>query len=312
MVGLWAIRKRGGKPHHAGTNAHAPATAAGPDFLCIGAQRAGTSWLYQQLAAHPDFWMPPVKELHYFDQFGRGAVMPRPRDERDNRFFARLKELSERMYIDVDDYARLFEAKECLRSGDITPAYSTLNEEIVERVVTRFAEAKVIFFARDPVERVWSSFSLAVREKMIPAFDAADPEAVMRNLLHPGVLLRSYPSKIVARWKRYVRTESFRVFFFDDLKADPAAMRRSVLEFLGADPDKRGRRLRPEHNSDAKREKLPLTEKVRALLAQFFHDELKACARELGGAAKSWPARYGFSLICLVAQLVDNFDPFLL
>ena len=29
-----------------------------PDFLCVGAQKGGTSWLYQQLESHPDFWMP--------------------------------------------------------------------------------------------------------------------------------------------------------------------------------------------------------------------------------------------------------------
>ena len=40
---------------------------AGPDFICVGAQKAGTRWLYDQLAFHPEFWMPPVKELHFFD-----------------------------------------------------------------------------------------------------------------------------------------------------------------------------------------------------------------------------------------------------
>ena len=44
---------------------------SGPDFLCIGAQKGGTRWLYDQLQIHPDFWMPPVKELHYFDRRGR-------------------------------------------------------------------------------------------------------------------------------------------------------------------------------------------------------------------------------------------------
>ena len=39
----------------------------GPDFLCIGAQKAGTHWLYDQLQHHDDFWMPPIKELHFFD-----------------------------------------------------------------------------------------------------------------------------------------------------------------------------------------------------------------------------------------------------
>jgi hypothetical protein len=32
-------------------------------------------------------------------------------------------------------------------------------------------------------------------------------------------------------------------------------------------------------------------------VAQFFKDELRACARELGGPAREWPARYGFSLL---------------
>jgi hypothetical protein len=40
----------------------------GPDFLVIGAQRAGTTWLHQVLRRHPSLWLPPVKELHYFDK----------------------------------------------------------------------------------------------------------------------------------------------------------------------------------------------------------------------------------------------------
>ena len=40
----------------------------GPDFICIGAPKAGTTWIYKHLAAHPDVWIPLVKELHYFDR----------------------------------------------------------------------------------------------------------------------------------------------------------------------------------------------------------------------------------------------------
>jgi hypothetical protein len=47
---------------------------------------------------------------------------------------------------------------------------------------------------------------------------------------------------------------------------------------------------------------------VRACVAQFFEEELKDCAEELGGPAKRWPARYGFSLVILFAQLMDDFD----
>ena len=39
-----------------------------PTFLGIGAHKAGTSWLYKQLCKHHEIWMPPVKELHFFDR----------------------------------------------------------------------------------------------------------------------------------------------------------------------------------------------------------------------------------------------------
>jgi Sulfotransferase family len=281
---------------------------ARPDFLCVGAQKAGTSWLYRQLEPHPDFWMPPVKELHYLDNLNRTKRHgpPRSKDERDTCFLESIKELSMRSHIDLDSYGRLFCHKGSLLSGDISPAYSTLTDEIIERVVNHFPNLKVVFLARDPVERAWSQLSMGVRLGMINRFDAADPEEVIRNLLNPGVLTRSHPSKVVARWKRYVHPEDFRVYFFDDLKEDPAELRRSILLFLGGDPDKPSGGLNPHENSDAGRDKLRLTAKVRDRIAHFFEHELKACAVELGGRAKSWPSRYGFSLLLFFWDLLDD------
>jgi hypothetical protein len=273
-----------------------PTRGAGPDFLCIGAHKAGTTWLYQQLDSHPDFWMPPVKELHYFDQLSRvqRAAHPRCRDERDRRFLDRLKSLSAEAGIDLENYGRLFEPKVSLVSGDISPNYSTLNNKVVQQVVGYFRNLKVIFLARDPVERVWSHLSMEVHYRQIEPFDVTNIDEVNRNLLRRGMLLRSYPSAVVARWKRYVDPEQFRVYFFDDLQRDPAELRRSILRFLGADPDKPSGRLNADYNSWTRMEKLPLTNKVRSHLAQFFKKELKTCAARLGGPARDWPARYGF------------------
>jgi hypothetical protein len=295
---------RNGEEHHRSTG------DACPDFLCVGAQKAGTSWLYRQLERHPDFWMPPVKELHYLDNLNRTRRFHAPRrgDERDACFLEDMNNLGARFYLDLDSYGRLFCHKGPLLSGDISPAYSTLTDEIIERVVNYFPNLKVIFLARDPVERAWSQLSMGVRLGMISPFDATDAAEVIRNLLNPGVLIRSHPSKVVARWKRYVRPESFRVYFFDDLKENPAELRRSVLRFLGGDPNKPSGKLKPDDNRDAAMEKLRLTAKVRARIAQFFEQELKACAAELGGPAKRWPARYGFSVVIFLAQLVDDFD----
>jgi hypothetical protein len=282
-----------------------------PDFMCVGAQKGGTSWLYQQLASHPAFWMPRIKELHYFDLLSRPKTGPRhPRDGRDIWFLERVKELAGRSYIDLENYARLFEPKGPLLSGDITPAYSMLNDEIIERITGFFPNLKVIFLARDPVERAWSQLSMAVRVGMMRPFDVTNIDEVLRNLLHPGVLLRSYPSKIVARWRRHVRPDLFRLYFFDDLERNPTELRRSVLDFLGADPDAPSGRFRPDHNRSAGKEKLRLTDNVRSCVAHFFKDELLACAKELGGPAKGWPARYGFSLLWYFAGLADDLELF--
>ena len=269
---------------------------AQPDFMCIGAHKSGTTWLYQQLDAHPDFWMPPVKELHYFDQLSRvdRSAPPRCRDERDLRFLESLNSLSAKADIDLENYGRLFEPKGSLLSGDISPNYSTLSSKLIRQIVRYFPSLKVIFLARDPVQRFWSHLSMEVHYRQIEPFDATNIHEVNRNLLRRGMRLRSYPTAVVTRWKRYVHPDRFRVYFFDDLQRNPTELRRSILDFLGADPDKPSGQLKTDYNRWAGMEKLPLTIKVRSHLAHVFKKELKACAARLGGPAKEWPARYGF------------------
>ncbi len=96
--------------------------------------------------------MPSVKELRYFDSLSRvkRATPPRCIDERDQCFLERIIALSARCYIDLDGYSRLFEPKGSLLSGDITPAYSMLNDELIERIAIRFANLKVIFWSLIP------------------------------------------------------------------------------------------------------------------------------------------------------------------
>ena len=280
-------------------------TGMGPDFFCVGAQKGGTGWLYEQLRVHPDFWMPPLKELHYFDRLWRtpralrkaegriAATRQSARDERDLKFLELMEAEGKRSEVDLERYAELFSGKGELLSGDITPGYSTLEEELIERIVRRFSEAKVLFLARDPVERAWSHLSMWVRHGTIEPFRPDDLEAITEHLRLPEVQRRSYPSQIVRRWRKHVRPELFRVYFFDDIKRDAAAARGGIISFLGGDAGKRSGNLAAGHNPKARMEKLEFTESARAHLARFFEDELKVCAEELGGAAVEWPGRYG-------------------
>jgi sulfotransferase family protein len=307
MSWIWPFNGRSGNGH--GKNGDASkASAARPDFLCVGVHKGGTTWLYQQLDSHPDFWMPPLKELHYLDQLSRvkRVSSPRCRDERDRHFLESINNLSAKRYLDLEHYGQLFQPKGALLSGDISPNYSTLSNEVIRRVTRYFPNLKVIFLARDPVERLWSHLSMEVHYHQIEAFDVTDIDEVNRQLLRRGLLLRSYPSTIVARWKRYVHPDRFRIYFFDDLQRDPKELRRTILDFLGADPNKADVGVTAEHNSWATMGKLPLTEKVRSHLAQFFKKELKTCATRLGGAARDWPTRYGFSLVLFMWDLLDD------
>ena len=291
---------------------------ARPDFLCVGAQKGGTTWLFEQLNSHPDFWMPPLKEVNYFDSMSRSRHPDRAarsnlrlRDNRDRRFLKAMESLCSQHHIDLDRYAQLFAGKSSLLSGDISPAYCIVPEEIIAQIANRFPELKVIFIARDPVERVWSDLSMAIQTGGMRMFDTTDSDKVLRRLFHPDIIMRSFQSTVVDRWRRHIRPELFHIYFFDDLQSDPMELRRSIIHFLSADPEKSSGRVKAERKINETEAKLPLTDQIRAEIARFFEQELRTCATKLGGAAKKWPARYGLLSIAWFAQLVCDCDSFL-
>ena len=285
---------------------------AGPDFLCVGAQKGGTRWLYDQLQLHPDFWMPPIKELHYFDRRApsQASLNLRLRSQQDiARANRRQEELALRpldqrdvdfleAYVgmrwwwkDLDAYGRLFALKGERLSGDVTPDYSALGERMIARIMRRFPHTRVVFIARDPVERAWSHLTMHMRRGTVGR--GLDPDAVVKLLGQRFVATRSYPSKIVARWRRHVPEEQFGLFLFDDLVADADALRGRVLAFLGADPGKESGTIPAAFNRKQELEKVPLTPEIRDRIARHFAAELKASGKAFGGAAEGWAGRYG-------------------
>jgi hypothetical protein len=59
----------------------------GPDFIGLGAMRAGSTWLFELLYRHPQIWMAPIKELHYFDGGSRRRWMRHLRWRRQSGSF---------------------------------------------------------------------------------------------------------------------------------------------------------------------------------------------------------------------------------
>ncbi|HWA88976.1 MAG TPA: sulfotransferase [Rhizomicrobium sp.] len=284
----------------------------GPDFTCIGMGKAGTGWLFDTLLHHPDFWMPPMKELHYLDhripkirraeiqgnkprrkleRDRRARNMP-PLEERDFAFFEEIRTVTNKP-IDYRAYARLFRHKGTQLSGDVTPSYAAMEEELVAGAMGAFPKLKVIVLVRDPVARAWSHFTMKLRKNFAAEEDIFDPECLRRMLATPNNGAGYRASTTARRWRRHVPDEQFRVFFFDDLQAEPERISREILSFLGADPDKQAE---VRHNRKADHAKTEMTPEVRDFLIAAFTEELRACAEVFGGPALNWPAKYGVSL----------------
>jgi Sulfotransferase family len=285
----------------------------GPDFICIGAQKAGTRWLFDQLAFHPGFWMPPIKELHYLNGSKRFLRFARPLHERAarslrsaNRRRARAHErplaaediewLAARMWLhkrplDLDRYARLFNLRGDRLSGDICPPYAILPEEEVRAVRTRFPQARIVYLVREPVERFWSQYCMILRRH---PQDAPESLETVRAFMERGTgPEHSGLRAAIGRWRHGPGDANFGLYFFDELKSDADGLRRRIVGFLGGDPGEWGGTLPADHNRKAAYAKIEMAPDVRDYLVARFADEIRFAAAELGGPAAAWPAKYG-------------------
>lgn len=293
-----------------------PLGGPGPDFVCIGLQKAGTAWLFDQLDHHPDFWMPPIKELHYLDNqlkvkklpnyhkrvhadlemfnANRGAGHKRRFTERDVEFLDRAMEMVRRP-VDLSHYASLFKGKGDLLSGDITPSYSALPAEMIGRLAGHFPALKVVLLVRDPIERSWSQLNMHIRRGKMDDGEAAHWEAIKSRLTLPEVQARSFPSRSWRRWSSAFEPERIAHFFFDDIIERPAEVRAGIVSFVGGNPDKPSGPLPPGYNRKSVRSKVRMTDEIKARMVELFREELVACAATFGGRANGWLAKYGLA-----------------
>lgn len=283
-------------------------SAEGPDFFCVGLQKGGTQWLYDQLQHHPDFWMPPYKELHYFDRafpdakISRAAkrFLERPRrsavkrerrgdrdvDERDGDFYRQVSTMVGDKR-DLSLYASLFAHKGDLLTGDITPGYSTLGDRPIAALAERFSDAKVVMMLREPASRLWSQWLMDQREDGVPSGHELDFAKFKAFAGRKAVMKRSFPTEIAKRWSARFG-DRFRWFFLDDVAARPEETRAAILAFLGADPTIPST-LNADFNRKAKTRTPQRTPEIQALMRSLFETERRAGAKMFGGPALDWP-----------------------
>ena len=115
-------------------------------FMCIGAQKAGTTWLYEMLRAHPDLSLSHSKELHFWDwyrHYGLGwyrCQYPHTHNSNNNN-----NNSIDKCY------------------GEMTPCYAVLEDSSIREIRALFPQLKLIFIARDIVDRTWSALMMELR-----------------------------------------------------------------------------------------------------------------------------------------------------
>lgn len=120
-----------------------------PDFLVIGAPKAGTTALHAALARHPDLYMSPVKEPKFFLTDGPPPDRGGPGDAQTYREHVWRRE----------DYEALFSgAPAGALRGESTPFY-LYDRDAQRRIRALIPDAKLIVLVRDPVERAHSNWT---------------------------------------------------------------------------------------------------------------------------------------------------------
>lgn len=187
--------------------------AAGPTFLGIGAQKAGTTWLHAMLALHPDVGMPQQKELHFWD----------------------------RETPDADSIGRYLDRFTTLRGtahGEITPSYAILPPERIALIRRHLPDLALLYVLRDPVERAWSHARMDLgrylREHHQPPRELdAWLDSHFRS---DASLARGDYAACLANWREHYDHGQPRIFIYEEAFAAPREFLKHCAAAIGVTP----------------------------------------------------------------------------
>ena len=200
-----------------------------PNFFIIGAAHAGTTSMATWLHAHPQVFMPPRKELFFFDR-------------------------EQRWSHGVSWYRSHFEgAGDRPAIGEATTSYM-FYEQAPPRMAEVVPDARLIAILRNPVDRAYSHYCFA-RSWGVEHRSFAQAVADERDgrILVPGgeYLDRGRYLPQLERVGRHFSANALLVLLFDDLRDAPAAAYTTVCRFIGIDdafmPEDLGTVANPSH-----------------------------------------------------------------
>lgn len=223
-------------------------------FLSVGAMKAGTTWLYEQLKDHPEIYFTPEKEIHYFankvgienqlnhrnrilklksvmEKNAKGNPMFISQNLDDIYWYANYARAKE---IDNEWYKSLFtlniDRKYC---ADFSNLYCQMPKEGWDNVRQTGKNIKVIYTLRDPLARLWSHYKFHMK------WVNREDEALEVGFEHFKDLLDKNFFWINAEYtrnykllKENLKDDELMILYFEDFRKDPTKMLSEVQKFL--------------------------------------------------------------------------------
>ena len=238
-----------------------------PTFICIGPEKTGTSWLYENLKPHPQVYLPPVKEIRYFWE---KIFLPESNLKKrltgshwhyqlyQNYLYKRIK-----FYVDRQDkisrgnlkiirdliwdfkyllfphddnwYFSLYKDSKEKALGDITPLYYQLPEQEIKHISNILPNLKIIILLRNPIDRAWSKAKMNLCQHQGKKKNTVKEEAFYNHFDKAYKQLPSYVS-LIENWYKYFEPQSVYIGYYDKLVEQPSILFDEICNFLEIKP----------------------------------------------------------------------------
>lgn len=199
-----------------------------PQFLLIGAARAGTTAIYSYLRQCPEIFMPRVKEPNFFAFEGQTLACRGPGADYINNSITRLA-----------DYRDLFATSPPgAVLGEASPLY-LFADQAAARIRHHAPDARLVVVLRNPVEQAFSHFMYATKQRIEPLTDfVAALNAEDQRIADGWQPLFGYSrfprySEQLARYLALFPREQILIRLYEEFERDPATLMQDILAHIG-------------------------------------------------------------------------------
>lgn len=217
-----------------------------PDFIIVGAAKAGTTSLFAHVSRHPQVFASPIKEPSFFSYWPDRPVISGIREvvERYRKLGGQVDEASVAAAPPADAWRWFLPAYESLfegaapnqMRGEASTNYTRHPQYpgVPERMASVAPDAKLIYIMRHPVDRAYSHFvhRYSKETNRDQPFRTSFEQYIERE---PVCIDSSRYMMQIDKLLNYYRRDSILFLFLDDLNRDPVGSAQRVFSFLGID-----------------------------------------------------------------------------